>query len=119
LAGLTRSSNGPRPLSSSAVFSALLGLVAVATLPAAILFAERWDRITLLESSVAIVPTFVLSLAAVLLGRRARGAIDRTLGRIRGYKFALLGRILGYLALYMALTASISVATYYVLRRIA
>jgi len=97
----------------------LVGLAAVATLPAAILFAEKWDRITLLESSVAIAPAFVLALAAVLLSRRARRAIDRTLGRVRGHKLALLGRIFGYLALYMAVTASISVATYYVLRQIA
>jgi hypothetical protein len=97
----------------------LLGLVAVATLPAAILFAERWERITLLESSVAIAPAFILGLAAVFLGRRARQAIDRTLGRVRGYKLARVGRLLGYLALYMAVTASISVATYYVLRQIA
>jgi hypothetical protein len=97
----------------------LLGLLAVVALPAAILFAERWDRITLLESSVAIAPTAVLGLAAVITGRRARGGIDRTLGRVRGYKLAAFGRILGYLALYMAITATISVATYYVLRQIA
>jgi hypothetical protein len=101
------------------VLSLLLGLAGVGTLPAAILFAERWERITLLESSVAIVPTVVFGFAAVYLGRRARAAIDRTLGRIRGYKLATAGRILGYLALYMAVTASISVATYYVLRQIA
>jgi hypothetical protein len=97
----------------------LLGLAAVATLPAAILFAERWERITLLESSVAIAPAFIFGLAAVFLGRRARQAIERTLGRVRGYKLARVGRFLGYLALYMAVTASISVATYYVLRQIA
>jgi hypothetical protein len=97
----------------------LLGLVAVATLPAAILLAERWERITLLESSVAIAPAFILGLAAVYLGRRARRSIDRTLGRVRGSKLALVGRFLGYLTLYLALTASISVATYYVLRQIA
>jgi hypothetical protein len=97
----------------------LFGLTAVATLPAAIFFAENWGRITLLESSVAIAPAFVLSIAAVLLGRRARKTIDQTLGRVRGYKLALLGRIFGYLALYMVVTASISVATYYVLRQIA
>lgn len=101
------------------MLSVLFGLAAVATLPAAILFAERWERITLLESSVAIAPAFVLGLVALLLGRRARAAIDRTLGRIRGSKLATVGRFLGYLALYMAVTASISVATYYVLRQIA
>ena len=106
-------------MSSSAVFSALLGLAAIATLPGAILAAERFEVVTLLEASVAIVPAFVLGLAAVLLGRRAKRAIDRTLGRARGYKLALIGRILGYITLYMAATASISVATYYVLRQIA
>jgi hypothetical protein len=93
--------------------------MAVATLPAAILLAERWEQITLLESSVAIAPAFVLGLAAVFLGRRARQAIDRTLGRVRGSKLALVGRFLGWLTLYIAVTASISVATYYVLRQIA
>jgi hypothetical protein len=97
----------------------VLGLAAVATLPAAIVFAERWERVTLLESSVAIAPAFVLAVAAVYVGRRARITIDRTLGRIRGGKLATAGRILGYLALYMAITASISVATYYVLRQLA
>jgi hypothetical protein len=103
----------------SAVSSAVLGLAAVATLPAAIVFAEKWDRITLLESSVAIAPAFVLALAAVVLARRARRAIELTLGRARGSKLALAGRLLGYLALYIAVTAAISVATYYVLRQIA
>jgi drug/metabolite transporter (DMT)-like permease len=106
-------------LSKSALFAVLLGLVAVVTLPAAILYAEKGDRITLLESSVAIIPTFVLAIAAVYLARRARRDIDRTLGRMKGSKLALVGRILGYIALYVAVTASISVATYYVLRQIA
>ena len=97
----------------------VFGLLGVATLPAAILFAEKWERITLLESSVAIAPAFVFGVAAVYLGRRARAAIDRSLGRVRGRKLAKTGRILGYLTLYMALTASISVVTYYVLRQIA
>ena len=97
----------------------LLGLAGVATLPAAILFAEKWERITLLQSAVAIVPAVVLGFAAVYLGRRARSEIDRTLGRVRGHKLAKTGRILGYLTLYLAVTASISVATYYVLRQIA
>jgi hypothetical protein len=119
LAGLTRSSSEDRPTSLSAVFSVLVGLAAVAVLPAAILAAEAFDLVTLLQSSVAIAPAFVLAFTAIYLGRRARRAIERTLGRIRGAKLAFVGRILGYLALYAAVTASISVATYYVLRQIA
>jgi hypothetical protein len=97
----------------------LVGLAAAAAVPAAIVAAEAFDVVTLLQSSVAIAPAFVLAFAAIYLGRRARRTIERTLGRVRGYKLALVGRILGYLALYIAVTASISVATYYVLRQIA
>ena len=114
-----RSDSDDRPISLSAIFSVLVGLVALVTLPAAIVAAEVFDLLTLLQSSVAIAPTFVLALTAIYLGRRARRTIERTLGRVRGYKLALVGRILGYLALYVAVTAAISVATYYVLRQIA
>ena len=119
MSGLTRSDSDDRPLSLSAVFSVLVGLLALATLPAAIVAAEVFDVVTLLQSSVVIIPTFVLAFLAIYLGRRARRTIQRTLGRVRGYKLALVGRILGYLALYIAVTASISLATYYVLRQIA
>lgn len=97
----------------------LVGLAAVATLPAAILASEVWDVVTLLEASVAIAPAFVLAFIAVYLSRRARKTSERTLGRVRGHKLALVGRVLGYLGVYLALTASISVVTYYVLREIA
>jgi hypothetical protein len=106
-------------MSRSALFSVLIGLAALATIPAAIVVAEVYERFTLLESSVSIAPAFVLAFAAIYLGRRARQAIERTLGRVRGHKLALTGRILGWLALYTAVTASISVVTYYVLREIA
>jgi hypothetical protein len=96
----------------------LVGILALAMLPAAVYAAEQLDRVTLLRASVAIVPAFALAFLAIYLGRRARRTIERTVGRVRGYKLALVGRILGYAALYIALTASISVATYYVLRQI-
>jgi hypothetical protein len=96
----------------------LLGLVALAVIPVAVLAAERYEQLTLLEASVAIAPAFVLAFAAIFLGRRGRRVAERSLNRVRGYKLALVGRILGYMSLYLALTATISVATYYVLRRI-
>jgi hypothetical protein len=106
-------------MSRSAVLSVVVGLAAISTLPVAIVAAERFEVVTLLESSVAIAPAYVLAFTAIYLGRRARRAIERTLGRVRGDRLALTGRILGWLALYTAVTASISVATYYVLREIA
>jgi hypothetical protein len=56
---------------------------------------------------------------AVYLGRRGRRQVERTLGRTRGRSVAAIGRILGYAGLYLAVTAGISVATYYVLREFA
>jgi hypothetical protein len=103
----------------SAVLSVLVGLVAVAAIPAAVVAAEFYDVVTLLESSVSIAPAAVLGLLAVILGRRGRRQVERTLGRARGSKLAATGRILGYLALYLSVTAGISVATYYVLREFA
>jgi undecaprenyl pyrophosphate phosphatase UppP len=103
----------------SAVLSVLVGLVAVATIPAAVVAAEFYDRMTLLESSVSIAPAVVLAFLAIFLGRRGRRQVERTLGRARGGKLAATGRILGYFALYLSVTAGISVATYYVLREFA
>ena len=97
----------------------LFGLAGVAAIPAAIVAAELYDVVTLLESAVSIPPAFVFSLTAVYLGRRTRRQVERTLGRTRGGAVASVGRILGYTGLYLAVTASISVATYYVLREFA
>ena len=97
----------------------LVGLAAVATIPAAVVAAEAYDVMTLLESSVSIPPAFVLSIVAIVLGRKARRDVERTLGRTRGAALARIGRILGYAGLYLAVTAAISVATYYVLREFA
>ncbi len=97
----------------------LVGLAAVATIPAAVAFAEFFAVLTLLESAVAIAPAAVLSILAIVLGRRGRRAVERTLGRARGAGLALAGRVLGWLGVYLSVTATISVATYYVLREFA
>ncbi len=103
----------------SAVLSVPAGLAGVAAIPAAVVAAELYDVATLLESAVAIAPAAVLSLLAVLLGRRGRLAAERTLGRARGASLARIGRSLGYFGLYLAVTAGIAVVTYYVLREFA
>jgi hypothetical protein len=97
----------------------LVGLAAVAAIPAAVVAAEFFSVRTLLESSVSIAPAVVLGIAAIVLGRRGRRQVERTIGRARGASLARIGRILGYFALYLAVTAGISVATYYVLREFA
>jgi hypothetical protein len=101
------------------VLSVLVGLAAVAAIPAAVVAAEFYSVRTLLESSVSIAPAAMLGIAAIMLGRRGRRHVERTIGRVRGGSFARIGRILGYFALYLTVTAGISVATYYVLREFA
>jgi hypothetical protein len=103
----------------SAALSVLAGLAGVVTIPAAVVAAEFYDVMTLLEAAVSIPPAFVLSLAAILLGRKARRDVERTIGRTRGRSLAATGRALGYVGLYLSVTAAISVVTYYVLREFA
>jgi hypothetical protein len=97
----------------------LLGLAGAAAIPAAVIAAERYEVMTLLESAAAIPFAFVLSVGAILLGRKARRDVDRTLGRTRGAGLARVGRILGWTGVYLSVTATISVVTYYVLREFA
>jgi membrane protein implicated in regulation of membrane protease activity len=97
----------------------LAGLVAVAALPAAVVVAEVFERLTLLESGAAVVPAALFAIVAIVLAVRARRQIERTLGRTRGAAAARTGRILGYVGLYLAVTGGIALATYYVLREFA
>jgi hypothetical protein len=113
------SSNGGPPRPASARASVLVGLLAVATMPAAIL-ATRWSRVyELLHAAAAIPVAALLGLLAVLLARRARSRLAPTLGHPKGTRTARLGRLLGLLGFLLALTAAGSLAVYEVLRRVA
>ena len=114
--GLTRSS---RAGNGRARASLLLGLLAVAALPACVAAAEVWDVIRLIEASAAIPVAFVLGLAAVLLARGARERIRRTLGRVGGERLAAAGRALGALGIALALSGTVALGFYLLLRRAA
>src|SRR6266511_2317106 len=83
-------SNGARPRNLAARVSVLLGLLALAAVPVAA----------------------ALALGALWSARRARRNLERTLGRVGGGRAAGAGRILGWLALYLALVGAISLAVY-------
>ena len=90
----------------------LVGLLAVATMPAAIA-ATRWSKEYELRHAAAAVPLgALLGLTAILLARRARSRLAPTLGHPRGTRTARVGRWLGWLGFLMALTAAGSVAVY-------
>jgi drug/metabolite transporter (DMT)-like permease len=106
-----KSGNGP------ARASVLVGLLAAATLPAAVAVAELGDRIDLFQAAVAVPVAFVLGLLAIWLGRRGRRRFERTIGRVGGARFARLGRWLGLLAVCLALAGAIAVGFYELLTR--
>jgi ABC-type uncharacterized transport system permease subunit len=95
--------------------SVLLGLLGLATLPAAIAVTERVNGISLVEAGFAIPAAILFGLGAVVIGRKVRRRSRQTLGEVPGTRVARLGRILGYVALYLALTAALAVGFYAVL----
>jgi hypothetical protein len=111
----TRSSKQAR--NGRAAASLLVGLLAVAALPVAIALAEYADRYDLLQALWAVPVALVLGLAAVLLSRRARVRVERTLGRVGGEGTARVGRTLGVLGIMLGLSGAIAVGVYLVLTR--
>ena len=108
-------SNGGPPRPGSARASVLVGLLSVATMPAAIL-ATRWsEEYELLQAGFAIPLGAALGLLAVALARRARSRLAPTLGHPKGTRTARLGRLLGLLGFLLALTAAGSLAVYWLL----
>jgi hypothetical protein len=95
--------------------SVLLGLVGLATVPAAIAVTERVDGLSVLEAGFAIPAAIVFALGAIVVGRRVRNRSRQTLAALPGTRIARLGRVLGYAGLYVALTAALAVGFYAIL----
>jgi hypothetical protein len=91
----------------------LVGLVAVAVVPAAVAVAERTTRFALVDAAWAAPAAALLGILAIAFARGARGKIDWTLGRARGRSRARLGKTLGVLAICVALSAGIAIAVYH------
>jgi len=108
-----RNRNGGPPRPGSARASVIIGLLAVATMPAAVL-ATRWSRqYELLHAGFAIPVAALLGIAAFALARRARSRLAPKLGHPKGTRTARLGRFLGLLGFLLALTAAGSLAVYW------
>jgi hypothetical protein len=90
----------------------LVGIVAVAVLPAAVAVAWQTDWFSYLECGWAAIPATVLGLVAVFLGRRGKKRERRAVLPVAGSRVAHWGRRLGWLALYFAATAGLSLAVY-------
>ncbi len=90
----------------------MLGLLAVAAIPIAILVTESIDDLRLLHAGVAVPVAFVLGIAGIRLAKRARRRLERTLGRAGGAVPARLGRVLSWIGVYLALIGAISLGVY-------
>jgi hypothetical protein len=95
-------------------FAVVFGVIAVATIPIAILVTNYRNDLRLIHAGWAVPVAAVFGFVAVRLARRARRTLERTVGRARGAVPARLGRILGWLGLYLALIGAIALAFYYV-----
>ena len=106
-----------RTSSSSAGWAAVvLGLLAVAAIPAAVAASRFVDDVRLLEAVVVGVPVgLVLALGAVAAARRARYRVERTVYR-PGETIARLGRWLAWAGLYVTVTGGLALAFYGLLR---
>jgi hypothetical protein len=120
LVALTESSNGTRPRRNRAAGASLLfGVLGAASLPVAVAITEWRADLELVDAGYAVPAAFLFSALAVRLARRARRSLDRTLGRIGGVKTARAGRVLGWLGVYIALTAAVSMGVYAYLEYVA
>jgi hypothetical protein len=94
------------------VLSLVLGVLATAAIPVAILVTEQRADLRLLHAGFAVPVAFVLGVAGVRLARRARKRLQRTLGRAGGVVPARLGRVLSWLGVYLGLIGAISLLVY-------
>jgi hypothetical protein len=96
-----------------AIVTALLSLAALAGAALAGRFFS--DVVGLYEAMPAVPVALVLALVSVALGRRARAIHERSLGRA-GHPFVIgLARVLGTIALIVAVTAALALAVFAVL----
>jgi hypothetical protein len=102
----TRSSNAPN---AAAWASVLFGLAALAVWPAAVAVARYSKRIGLVEALIVALPAgLLLALLAVLMARRARWRIQRTIGRVGGLRTAGFGRFVGLTGVCAAVTGGLA-----------
>jgi hypothetical protein len=112
LAAPTRSSN------HRASLAVLVGLLAVAAVPAGIVLSGRLAGLDLVEAAYAVPVAMVLGILALLFARGARGRIQRTLERAGGAGRARLAKILGVAGICFALSGAIAVGFYELLLRL-
>jgi hypothetical protein len=115
LVGRTSSSNGRPSARGKGRASVLFGLLGVASLPVAYALQQTSIAVSLLWAALGAVPAGIFGLVALALARRVRARARLTLGGIAGEGTARVGRLLGAVAVYAAVTVGLAVAFYVLL----
>jgi hypothetical protein len=97
-----------------ALWSVLLGVLATAAIPAAVVYADRSPSVELIWAGAAVPVAALLGLAAMGAARAGRRRAQLTLRR-SGARTATLGRFLGLFGLLFAGTGTISLVVYAIL----
>jgi hypothetical protein len=90
----------------------LVGAAGVLAVPAAIVLAQRAKGVGLIDAAWAIPVAMALGFVAIGTSNLARVRVQRTVGRAGGEGRARAARILGVVAICIAVTAAISVGFY-------
>ena len=94
--------------------SLVVGVLSVLAIPVGILVTDVRNDLRLIHAGLAVPIAAVLAIVAIVLAGRARRRLERTIGRAGGASAARLGRLFGWVGLYLALIGTISLAVYYV-----
>jgi hypothetical protein len=92
--------------------SVVVGLLAVATMPVAILATRYSESYDLLHAGFAIPVAIAFGGLAIVLGRRALRHDDLRLRRAGGRGAARIGRVFGVLGIALASTCLVALAVY-------
>ncbi len=87
-------------------------MFAAGCVPGAIVLTQRLQSLRLVDAAAAIPLAIVAAMSAIALGTRARRRSEFTLGRVGGATAGTVGRWLGIVGLYIAVTAALAVGFY-------
>ena len=108
--------SGSRSARRPATVALILGIAALAAIPAAAAIAAYRSDVDLLPAESVAVPTaFVLGLIALSLSRRARARVERSVRRA-GEGLVRTSRVVAWSGVYIAVTGGLALAFYGVLR---
>jgi hypothetical protein len=102
----------PPARNSRAVASVVVGILAVAEVPLAVFASSFLEQLTLLQACASAALAALLGVLAILLARRGRETLQRTLGRSGGGAAARTGKLLGVIALWIAITTGLALGFY-------